>query len=572
MTRLKSALMKSSVAPNLPLILISVCFGLQFGFNYGVSNHNTYLLSGLRMFDPSILANDWLATQTTDYHNMFSYIVYMLYSLTPSGWPFAIANCIFAILGAVVMYKILEELTNSRRVTLMFLLLMGILALTETASVAASYIFAYIFQPSTMSVLGFLLAIYCFFREHYILSGLCLAAGGIFHVNYLVLGFPVFFLAHVFLGVNTLIPRLVKQFVLPCLALVPFLSIMFQTAGSPDAESAQMILFNVRSPHHYAPRFFYKEFVAFVGWIVLGYTVGWHVFPDAGRRASFRALFYSVLIVIGVGTFLTSAVFVPAVAQLYVWRIAPIAVLLSQMMMCAGVINMLTVTVDKAMISKFVALIILGSIAFANARYIRYDNYRLVIVCLIAFAFVYLMRRQTGYWRIGKQWGLTVVTLFCVAVWLTGIIPPLVGLANRSVLIKGLRVEQTTLHEWARTTSDSSVFLIPPGLANFRLHSQRAIIVDWKSTPIVPGELLDWYERIQTISQTENVSSLVQAEEGYSSLNYSNLQKIREKYDYNYVVFRKGNGPPPTDEYELKFENTVYYVMLFPDSPDINQP
>lgn len=572
MTRLESALERSSAARNLSLVLVSVCFGLQFGFNYGVSNHNTYLLRGLRMFDPTILANDWLATQTTDYHGMFSYIVYALYSLTPSGWSFAIANCIFSILGAVVMYKILAYLTNSRHVILMYLLLMGALAVTATATVSGSYIFAHIFQPSTIGGLGFLIAVYYFFKKRYFLSGLCLAVGGMFHANYLVLGFPVFLLAHVFLGVEALMPRLVRQFVLPCLALVPFIGIMLKTAGAPDAGAGQMILFNIRSPHHYDPLFFYKGFVGFIGWIVLGCTVGWRAFPDAGCRASFRALYYSVLIVIGVGTLLTSAVFVPAVAQLYVWRIAPIAVLLSQMMMCAGVIRLLTEAADETRISRFVALVMLGAIAFANARDIRYETYRLAIVCLIAFVCVYLVRKQAGRWRFWRQGSLTIVTLFCVAVWLTGIFPPLIGLADRSVLIKGLPVEQTSLHEWARTTPKGSVFLVPPGFQRFRLHSQRAIVVDWKSTPIMPSELLDWYERIQTISQTKDVSTRAQAEDGYAALKREDLQRIQKKYDFDYAVFRKGAGPTPTDGCELKFENTAYFVLSLLDSIGTSQP
>jgi hypothetical protein len=36
--------------------------GLRFGLNYGMSNHATYLLHGLRVADPRLFAQDWLTT------------------------------------------------------------------------------------------------------------------------------------------------------------------------------------------------------------------------------------------------------------------------------------------------------------------------------------------------------------------------------------------------------------------------------------------------------------------------------------------------------------------------------
>src|SRR5258705_11382643 len=44
------------------------------GYQFGLSNHTVYLVDPLRHNNPQILANDWWATSTLQYHGLFSAI------------------------------------------------------------------------------------------------------------------------------------------------------------------------------------------------------------------------------------------------------------------------------------------------------------------------------------------------------------------------------------------------------------------------------------------------------------------------------------------------------------------
>ena len=46
-------------------------------------------------------------------------------------------------------------------------------------------------QPSTLGALGSVAGTLFFIEERWFASGLCLAAGGAFHANYLVLEYPI---------------------------------------------------------------------------------------------------------------------------------------------------------------------------------------------------------------------------------------------------------------------------------------------------------------------------------------------------------------------------------------------
>ncbi len=44
------------------------------GYQFGRSNHTVYLLDALRWVRPELLARDWWATQTLQYHTLFGII------------------------------------------------------------------------------------------------------------------------------------------------------------------------------------------------------------------------------------------------------------------------------------------------------------------------------------------------------------------------------------------------------------------------------------------------------------------------------------------------------------------
>jgi len=107
---------------------------------------------------------------------------------------------------------------------------------------------------------------------------------------------------------------------------------------------------------------------------------------------------------------------------------------------------------------------------------------------------------------------------------------------NNSTAINGAgNKAQKELYLAARKTEMDSLFLIPPYFHGFRMLSERAIVVDAKSTPYVGTELMDWYERINDISGTKIVN-IKDADEAYNSIDIERIILIKEKYNIDYFV------------------------------------
>jgi hypothetical protein len=550
----------SAVAMNIAMIMVSLLFGLMFGLNYGLSNQNTYLLHGLKLFDSSLFKSDWLTSQCTDYHPIFTYLTCFLYILNSGGWAIAIMNVLTTALGAVILYFSLRELVEKEIVFPVFLMVLGIMGVTLTFSVSASYIFSDIFQPSSIGSLGLLAAIWFFLSEQFLISGICLAAGGIFHANFLILGFPLFLLAHILLGRKGFLPRVIEQLGPSALALIPLIPLILKTSGSPYATEAREILFNIRSPHHYKPAAFWKEFIPFIGWLLSSIALGKGAFHARNKQRLLLVLLISHMVLIGGATILSSIIYIPSIAQLYFWRLAPFAALLLQIITCVGAIKIL----PKSNEEKFSIgnlLLLAAGLGLVNVYYIHNHEYRLFVISLIIFALA-LSARFSWLAAVRRAGRLLIAPMAVgIIIWVLGCVWPLKGFVDASSLLRGLSQEETALYKWVDTTSKDAVFLIPPGFQRFRLHARRAVIVDWKSTPILPAELVEWYKRIETVSGISGVSSLDEADKGFYKADRNRLQEIKNKYDYDYLVVRTNEMKDSLAGFHLIFENPKYRVL-----------
>src|SRR5437879_6480704 len=73
-------------------LVASICFGVSFGYNYGIDNQVVYMLSALRLLDPAILNHDWFATKTTQYHPAFKFVAAALIALNRRGWAVGVGQ------------------------------------------------------------------------------------------------------------------------------------------------------------------------------------------------------------------------------------------------------------------------------------------------------------------------------------------------------------------------------------------------------------------------------------------------------------------------------------------------
>jgi hypothetical protein len=150
-----------------------------------------------------------------------------------------------------------------------------------------------------------------------------------------------------------------------------------------------------------------------------------------------------------------------------------------------------------------------------------------------------IARRPSGRRLIGGLVRLGTAVVFIVAAAMAA--PR--ALRESNLLYPDEPAYNTALFEWAAATPDSSRFLTPPELTGFRVRAGRAIVADWKSTPILPDELILWYRRLQEISGLLDVRSLEDAAAGYRAIPETRLERLSERFRIDYAVLPKGAAP-----------------------------
>jgi hypothetical protein len=125
------------------------------------------------------------------------------------------------------------------------------------------------------------------------------------------------------------------------------------------------------------------------------------------------------------------------------------------------------------------------------------------------------------------------------------------------------------LYGFARSTAPESQFLIPPNLKSFRLFAERAVVVDWQTTPWKPFELIEWYRRLGRISGKPDLKTVEEAEAGYAEMDRARLESLENEFSVDYVVFRRPfdvrhiKGPEVKEK--VAFLNDSYLVLKVQD-------
>jgi hypothetical protein len=566
----------------------ALLFALGFGLSFGYSNENTYLVPGVRLLDPESFSHDWFATQSTPYHKVFAYPAAALLALDSSGWLFALVAVVIVALGAVIVFKLVQSIAAPGLQLLVFLLVMLLALVTRTQSVADSFLYTREFEPATLGVTGFLLGMCLFVRGRYLLSGLALAAGGIFHANYLLLAFPVFAISHLILRRRGLFRPLLLQFAFPVVALLALLPAVVPIALQPGSEGTNILL-TIRSPHHYQPSVFGEGFIPLLGWLLL---LGSSLRRTEVRWARFSpavALAAAMTVLIAVASALTTLVYVSSVAQLYVWRVAPPVVLLAQIftarMVAAGMTRPEPAAAEErtawsaggseggfasgaagrgwllAPLWRAI-LVVAAGVCFVYYYYLQHLD-RLVLEVLGAVLLLGVVgwalrgrpaRATPAHARAASLTGMVLLATLALAI-LAG-----KGVTENSNLLAGTTPE-SQLYAWARTADRDAVFMIPPDMLEFRLSSRRAVVVDWKSAPFAPLELEEWYRRIDAVSGRLHPRTVEEATAGYAGLDARRLANLADLYIAAYVVRREPLGPAPPAGWRVVFDNGTYQVF-----------
>lgn len=564
--------MNANHAYNLALSSFIALTSIVIGLSYGDGNHNTYLIHGLTQIDPNFLSGDWFAHGTHHYHDKFSYILILVnYLGLPINISLIVIEVLLRMIALAVIYKILC-LTTHTHAFMSFMIVLVLVILERTQSVAGSYIFDTILEPSSFGSIFSLVGFLFFFQGRYFISGASIAFAGYMHTNFLLLGFVYLGIAHVVLGIEGLTKRVAIQFLPMVFVLAMDLPFLLSMISSENGEKATYIFQFVRSPHHYVPSYYLGDFVLFAGWSILGLTSLQLIAIENGLKRRLVGLYGALLSIIVISTLLTTAVFIPMVSKLFFWRMAPFSVLLSQILFVTSIVSQAFSDKRETAVHFMITLpfLLLGYLFILRWYLYKYGLYSTKTLLITGFACFcgVLFLRQFIVAKINPVClSKNVINAACI-----GTLSLILAFEfsssfyRHSTLLNGHPGKsESELYQWVKTTEESAIFLTPPELENFRLHGERAIIADWKSTPVDPNGLIEWYKRIQDITGLIDIKSNKDVNEAYLHANIERVIFLKEKYGINYAVLYRDKNELNRNFPEV-FKNEKFVVLSLKSS------
>lgn len=536
---------RSDILPLIACLLMPFVLGINA---YTVANHSTYILPGIMQAEPTLWAFDWYTQVNVHYHILFTYLISMLQQLGVLTPGLLLLQYTFVAATCWLLYKLVQSVTAHAQA--IFYLLLAIFVVCDgTISVGLSYLLSDGIQPSSIAAFGFLWAIVLFIQEKYVKSSVALFIFASFHVNFLLLAFPYFGLAHIFLGKKYLLRRLFEQFTLPLISFLCFVPLILNAQGvtvsSEELKLAYQLMYKVRAAHHYdlasiVLRLIHLSLILSITWVMSAKLI------KSGKYKAVNTLWLS-----GVALFLFSILEALLVGnvfiqRLFIWRLAPYTLMLSYLL--------ILLSVPVASNHEGTHKIAIKSWAFLA----------LCLCCLLLVIFYAVMPKQV-YLAPVAALIITALGMSVTASRLGNLIQRMltrhfVKLSFALLLIvaasaslnsckfywlKHCDKEKLALFTAMKANMDiNAIALTPPRLESARLLSQRAIVIDWKDVPLVPQLTLEWFERLQMVTSTtgdspEQFTHLVrkkQLDEFYHRMDGAQLRRIQQRYDVHYLV------------------------------------
>lgn len=466
------------------------------GYRFGEGNHTIYLLDALRRTDPQLLRNDWFTTQTLQYHALFGWISHNLIRFNLIQPAFAAAYLLLVVLFHAAWLRLARDLANSR---VTYLLSLSFYYISAAGTGLGFYQFFQdsSFLPSNVANVAFLWGICLWIGGRIGLSGACFGLAGMFHLNHAVVGIGIWL---VLSALDLRARSRTRLAVASLLALTPCLinivlaaQVKLGRGGSVPLHEFVDLYVRLRHPHHYDPS-------SWPVWLWLAFAwpiplaLAWMRGPlDAVQRRATRVL--ALLLVAQIVTLLGAGV----------WFVSETLVQMSLY---------------------------------------RFSIFMQLLSCVMAGAWI-VERVRSRAW-LGAA-GLTAGAAMIVVCLARG---PFLG----AFAMPEEDPEYRQLCEWARAnTPVDAVFLVPPAESSFRLHAQRAIVVNFKAVPQLSGELGEWRDRLCAVLAMDDLGALPRGyrpvltaiDHRYASLSAEQLIAAARKYRARYIITCRAIGSRP---------------------------
>ncbi len=551
-----------------PLLLTPLVI-LHIGYSYGEPNHVVYMPWVFRRIDPALLANDWFAHTTAAHPNSIRFIVWAnQYFPIPTVLLILHILSVWAVLWTGM--RLVELIFEDRRVFYVGLFLM---LRWETPVPGANTLWGNCLVPHNLAVPICLLAFYLVLKDRPLAAAAALGAATWVHIQLGALTMLIVGLGMLWRWRRTGFGRVVLAGVLYLAVVAPTLLEQWTTyMRSPSLLSPRDYLYLhaiLRQPHHLIPSSWpgadwYRFFLVLA---LAAPAVIWRRRIDR-QILTWVALIFALCVI---GTVFVEVIPVKLVIRLQTFR-QMIWVKYFALLYAARFL--ISVAESRPWGEKLCALAIL-----------TVQNHTFIGMC---GALIYALRQSRLWlWGVGlfgagmvagfgmvatttpgipMFWhsfgvstrGLWVapVTLALVAAvvaWNRGALAPallsLILLVRAGFGLPHFSYDQPSPDAWVQfcqkvkgVTPVDAVVITPPYLAGFQLVAQRAEVANWKCTPMVEVELIEWKKRLNDLAGATDLrcsgwtwcaSALAG---GYAKLKEADFRELAGKYQAQYVV------------------------------------
>ena len=548
------------------------------------SNHPTYLPPALQYLDPNYLSADWWLSSAFHYHLAYFALAVGLGSLGVLEWGLAVLNIIVVTTALFACHRIIKKFGSQHSIPVLAILIALMLCTRSFYSAGDSYLFSSSLQPSSIAAMATICAMVAFLEQRLVACGLLLALGGIFHANFLIVNLPFFGLLQLLATIDLKQPRnllarsslkdflrlLGPSLVILAMSTPLILALTRESLTPAEAEQASWIFFNFAVPFHYVPAANPAPFVTLAGWQILGLVWTASAVPDRETRHKILSIQAALFLILWTATALTTLIFVPQVSRLFVWRLAPFAVLLSAIIFVVGVLREFTTAQEpgfkqRSMLSFGISLssiLLLAQPAGGlEAQFVSTRPFSPVVYPLLLLLVLSGVRRFAAETKPVSQPVMTALAAGALT-WAFLTQPGDWGRTRYNLIAStSLERDEQQLFAFVRdNTPRDAQFAIPPDLELFRLRARRAVIVDMKALPLNGVGLIEWYRRLGEVSNTSNPINANTVHKGYQTLDAERLTKLRGEYGIDYAVVRIPGSLVAPDWQEV-FANERFRVL-----------
>ncbi len=550
-------------------ILLTPLVILHLGYSYGGPNHVVYMPWVFRRIDPALLANDWFANTTPGHPNAISFLVW--------AQQFLPLPMVLLVLHVLSVWAVLAM--TSRLAELIFrdqgVFYVGLFLMLrwEVPPPGNNTLWGNAVVPHNVAVPLCLLAFYLVLKDRPVAAAMTLGAATWVHIQLGAITMLILGAGMLLRWRRTGFGRILLAGLLYFVAASPTLLAQWNTyMRSPSLLSPRDYLYLhaiFRQPHHLIPSSWpgadwYRFFLILA---LAAPAVAWRQRPD--RQILTWIALISVLCVLG--TVFVEIIPVKLFIRLQTFRqlifVKYFAVLYAARFL-------LDVVRNRPWLEKLPALAVL-----------TIQNYTLIGLC---GALLFAVRQNRRWlWAIGLFGAGVVTGIAAVATTSQGIpmfwhsfgvslrglwfgpaqvvFLVLLLLWNREALAPALlslilivraafglpyfSYDQAPPDAWVQFCTKAkeaipvdAVVITPPYLAGFQLVAQRAEVANWKCTPMVERELVDWKKRLDDLAGAVDLrcsgwpwcaSALAG---GYGRLREPEFRNLAQKYGARYVV------------------------------------